>query len=709
MIQVRCPECGYLQSLSEERFVAIADDHLDCPHCNAKVPKTWNSVQEETAPEETLHKIHAFARRILNGGAVRREVVYALESLVRHHGGTEESTKALGVGYTELGEYKKAEEFLKTALEEIPNDVELLRALFRVRMEEGPVEDAVAVGRALLDAAGRQVEDDDVAGLAVVFERLGRTEDAEGLLARFPDLDSRNPLVKKARRGIGGRGAWGLPFRLSELIPWMGLLKRKSVESDSSPVKPRSEDATRRVLNSAPEEPASTGGGGAENEADYRQVQVERGFHPVLDYWIYAPESEMPEWDRIKSSMVGLHSESTDRERAFEELERFVERKELTMDYILRRDAEETFHYPEELLPRNSRNLQPEDREILTNAQMIIRLRLIPGESDSLDYLAFMLRFVEAVRLTTGGVVQDAISHTLWGIEEWKKHATGDPLEKMMEAHVHLDVLDEGGTVWIHSHGMQKFGLPEIEMDGVPTEMAFLGRAMLVTVGERLVNLRDEELDIDDAQALPETPFRFRMRFLPPDEENHFPTGSLKVFPYVSDYDPESPDTMRHVLKMLDQRSGGHLRFGRRSRSNQDSGSPKPDAQPTDHTFELRTALIEAHNTARESLGEFKRRFQQKPESDAAIYAVKIGFPVKAGEYEWMWVTLDAWRGTSLVGQLENSPVLRKDLQKGSRVEIQEGEIFDWVISREGAVVNGAFTESVQISDQNNNAQESVG
>jgi len=50
-------------------------------------------------------------------------------------------------------------------------------------------------------------------------------------------------------------------------------------------------------------------------------------------------------------------------------------------------------------------------------------------------------------------------------------------------------------------------------------------------------------------------------------------------------------------------------------------------------------------------------------------------------------------RENSLEGRLENVPVLRKDLQKGSTVRISEADIFDWVITRGGEVLKGAFTE----------------
>ena len=103
MLQVRCPECGYLQTLSEERFLSISDNFLNCPHCNAKVPKEWTPQQEESVPEEVRHKMLAFSKRILNGRDVRLEVVYALESLVRHYGPAEETHKALGIGYALVG------------------------------------------------------------------------------------------------------------------------------------------------------------------------------------------------------------------------------------------------------------------------------------------------------------------------------------------------------------------------------------------------------------------------------------------------------------------------------------------------------------------------------------------------------------------------------------------------------------------------------
>ena len=98
-------------------------------------------------------------------------------------------------------------------------------------------------------------------------------------------------------------------------------------------------------------------------------------------------------------------------------------------------------------------------------------------------------------------------------------------------------------------------------------------------------------------------------------------------------------------------------------------------------------------------LAGFKKSFNEADPPRGDIHAVKIGFPVHGDDYEWMWVSLEAWRGASLVGHLENNPLRRKDLRKGSTVHVSEREVFDWaIVSRAGTLLNGAYTEKAQPS-----------
>lgn len=200
-------------------------------------------------------------------------------------------------------------------------------------------------------------------------------------------------------------------------------------------------------------------------------------------------------------------------------------------------------------------------------------------------------------------------------------------------------------------------------------------------------------LNFEAPLNIPNTPFFFRVEVRPRDEENHFPVGSLKILPYMSDYDPQSPAAIKHVLTMLHLKVASHCKSGRKTESP--SATAPTEISTNTVAAELREKLLKAHKKARTDLPIFKKSFQQANGSHRHVYAVKVGFPAQGGAYEWMWVSLVAWRGQFLVGRLENTPVLRKDLQKGSRVQVSEGEVFDWVISESGEIVEGAYTEEI--------------
>jgi len=693
MIQVRCPECGYLQTLSEERFLSISDDFLNCPHCHSKVPKEWTPSESEAVPEEARHKMLAFSRRILNGGDIGRDVVYALDSLVHHYGAMEESNKALGIGYAALGETKKAEDFLGQARQELPTDQQVMRCMLAVLIDQDKFPEAVEVGQALMQAPAARLRDEDVARLALALVGIGAVEEAKGLLDSHPDLDPRNAFVKQARKalkrsaGLGLRAFFGENGTIHRFLGGAGKEGFKSLsdrakgfialsEHTGKVSRPESEPLRRQPERPAPESAVH----------HFKKIKA------LTEYWIYVPGPTIPRWEDIRDQLAQQHSRKEDKDRAFDFLESALQKELLTIDYVLKQDAKELFDYPEELIPLNSRDLDENDRKNLMEAGMIVRLRLALVDVPHTSYLPFMVMFVEAVRRLTGGLVQDAVSHRLWGTSQWQSHSQR-PLEDLVDSHVQFELLDEDGIIWLHSHGMQKFGLPDIEMEGVPAELAPSARAMMVLVGETLIGSSPKGLNLDAPLDIPNTPFLFRLEPRPRDEEHHFPLGSMKILPYMSDYDPQSPAAIKHVLTTLHSKVASHCHAGRKTEPPADATSPKTSTDAL--SAAIREKLLLAHKKARTDLPIFKKSFQQAGGSRRHVHAVKVGFSAQGSTYEWMWVSLVAWRGQFLVGHLENTPVLRKDLHKGSRVEISEGEVFDWVITERGEVVEGAYTEQI--------------
>ncbi len=376
MIQVRCPGCGYLQTLSEERFLAVTEDFLNCPHCRQKVPKIWTPGNSESMPDEVKHKMLAFSRRILNGGEITREIVHALESQVRHFGAIPESIKALGMGYSYLGDYGKAEEFLVKAGQEEPRDPEVLHCLLEMFVDQKNFFDAVQIGEELVFKSGFRASDEDVANLAQAYCNVDKAQEARDLLDNYPELDKSNAAIKMVYRRLTKINKKGLTDLLKQNSAISRILKRTGAEEKRSPAE---EHAVQEALPAAGHETGL-----------HEPEGITRLVNPAFEYWVYTLDSTIPKWDDIRTHLMRQHSDKAERERMFRFLESAIQVNQLAIDYMQRTQENDLFNYPEESIPHNSRNLCPDDRNKLLNAAMIVRVRYKPEGNLVLHNLFFV-------------------------------------------------------------------------------------------------------------------------------------------------------------------------------------------------------------------------------------------------------------------------------------------------------------------------------
>ena len=584
------------------------------------------------------------------------------------------------------GKSRKAEEFLAQCLQETPGDPEILHSYFGVLLAQKKFRDAVDVGVTLLQTVGSAVEDKDVAGLALALIEIGEKDEAQELFNSHPGLDPRNPVVKQVRRQLARRAGSGILalFRARSPVRW---LKGVSRGEGGSKLPAASKSA---VKDNAEKEAGVSRPPRAKQDSGTRGpiTPQSSGIQALVEYWIYSPGNEIPKWQDIRSALADRKGGQEETERALVFLDLFIQNNSLAVEYIRKSDAEEFFDYPEEIIPHNSREVNDSDRKILRDSAMIVRLKLSLANFSGTSHLSFMVRLVEAVRFLTGGVVQDAVSHTLWGTEAWMR-MVDNPATFPIESNVQFETVDEGrGRLWLHTHGMQKFGLPDMEMEEVPAQLAQSGRAMMVLAAQAMLSMPDRVKNLQPPLVIPGTPFLLGLQKSPSDEEGHFPAGSVKLIPYSAKHDPQDRETIGRVLEALVRYLPESLCSGPAKKESQPETAQGPDGSTG-----LKQNLLNAHKRARQELSIFKRSFQQAGRTDPRVHAVKIGFPAQGGQLEWMWVSLDAWQGEFLAGHVENTPVLRKDLEKGSVIKISEREIFDWVITQEGRVLQGGYTE----------------
>jgi len=686
MIQVRCPECGYLQTLSEERFLTISDDFLNCPHCHARLPKKWSPAHPENIPEEARHKIIAFSRRILNGGTMNRAVVTALEALVRRYGQMESSLKALGVGYGSLGEHKKAEEFFAMALQESPEDIEMQRWFAKVKLALEKYDEAYLESTKVMQIVGSDVADEDIATAALALIGLGRSEEGKSLLDSHPDLDDSLPLVKQAMRKLGRQprnssAGWRSAFSLfNDLISSSYKMRLQTLR-----------DRAISLMKSRKSDKAATGSSSArEFSLKTRPRMFDRSFPEksaprrlFLEYWIYSPNDAVPDWEAVRSDMDTACAGDPELTPRVAQINHLIQTNALSIEYVKKEEAEDLFSYPEDVLPRNSRGLSPRDVDRVVNARLIVRVRFVQKVDDAVAWLKFVVCLVDRFRSVTEGVVQDVISHTLWGEAEWKKNSRGMSARRL-DFHINCEGVEESNGLWIHTHGMQKFCLPELELEAVPPELAVEASRLVFMIAQSLLDLGAIQGSHAGPFHVRSAPYSFTITMRSPDDEAHFPGGSAIVSAFVTGSPTKGPEGLREVLTRIganiDAHAGGY-----------DAWSESQEAPA-----ELKERMLEAHRQARRKLPHFKKSFRNLGMKDNYVHAIKVKFDSETGDHEWMWVSLNAWKGRSVEGVLENEPVLIKQLQKGSRVNITDQDIFDWAIVTDGQLMEGGFTEALR-------------
>lgn len=693
MIQVRCPECGYLQTLSEERFSNISEDFLNCPHCHARIPKQWSPGNPDNVPDDVRHRIIAFSRRILNGGEVSKAVVSALEALVRRHGQIESSMKALGIGYGFLGENKKAEEYLLLALQETEESEELediLRWLLRAQLDLHKYEEAHKTGTRLKALDGVALKDDDVARLVLALKGLQRDDEARNLMDSYPNLDKTNTVVKKAlreiHRGTGSdQSGWSSALRIfNSLMASSGKHRLQNLR----------DKAVRLIKLGNSGEFSRTGEFNEKLPHPKKRLLTLNDLRSVphprtvsTEYWIYCPTEDVPDWQKIKENLERSCSKDLELKSCVAQLDHLIKQGALTIEYVTKSEAEDLFQYPEDVIPRNSRGLDEADMNTVKDARMIVRLRFLQRVDKTALWLHFVALIVDVFRSMTRGVVQDVVSHTLWGEREWKKNVIGTRGVRL-DFHVNCEAVEESRGLWIHTHGMQKFGLPELELEDVPEELAVQAPKLMIMIAGTLLQMSPIQGTFVGPLPVASTPFSFTLTLRNPDEEGHFPGGSCLVQAFLRGQDPNTVHSTQEVL----------ARIAVQDDTAQEAAGPMPSPDQ-EQKIVLRNKILLAHRKARTHLPHFKRSFRRVGPTDESVHAVKVRFDSEQGQHEWMWVSLDTWKGREIEGYLVNTPVMIKDLNRGSRINVSDNEIFDWVIMNNGHVVQGGFTETQGIAD----------
>lgn len=301
-----------------------------------------------------------------------------------------------------------------------------------------------------------------------------------------------------------------------------------------------------------------------------------------------------------------------------------------------------------------------------------------------------------ALAQASGGVIIDLTIPRWLPLDTHEASIPESGAISMWEHIVIPSSVDDHGLGWITTKGMAKFGLPELQVKGVPPNLA---QSLWPVVNGMAHLLLERVGQLEDAAG--KSP-----RELVLEPEVRFDYG---LFSLSQGLPPEPPPEGARGWTMIglayepgDDEHDSFITLGPPPGYSGKPGvwynSMLSDLLGADDTLrhvKHDTETMEAaHLQAMGELPWIRQRFQGGlPPGEQLL--VKYGFPVQGGGHEYMWLGVNTWQGDRLRCQLANQPQYRTDLRAGMEFDLTEGDLFDWVLLGADGSQYGGWTNRV--------------
>lgn len=169
-----------------------------------------------------------------------------------------------------------------------------------------------------------------------------------------------------------------------------------------------------------------------------------------------------------------------------------------------------------------TRRLAAEDTQTLRVGTLTCDVRLKTNEEQAPASLRWAMSIVRAFVSLTSGAVIDPAAQASWGAAQLVQMLAG-PLTAQLTVH---DEAWGSDRRWLHTHGLQKFGRPELDLAAIPLALRAEAEAFLLEVADNLASGQrlsaGQEIDMDDLGSVIAVT-------AVPDTEHVAPFGRLRL------------------------------------------------------------------------------------------------------------------------------------------------------------------------------------
>jgi len=317
------------------------------------------------------------------------------------------------------------------------------------------------------------------------------------------------------------------------------------------------------------------------------------------------------------------------------------------------------------------------------------------GTYDALRYPRFGLiaavAIARALAAHLGGVIFDPQCRKVLRIDTHNQELPKTAWIPVSTQIVIPHSVDSKGKGWMTTVGMEKYGLPNLELRQIPPNLGdaiapimsgIIQKLVMIAMAERRrpagnshdlivgpdleISTRDITLAFgktDDADEKEGTT-QIRIGYYP---DKRGQERLLGVMP--PDAFKDRPEEW--MYRMLDDLMGREDKVG--------------------HVAKDSEMMESAHLRSIAELPEVKRRFLAKLPVGSSLF-IKHGFKTSKGDNEYMWIAVQTWTGDKISGILANDPIDVPGLRAGSPVQMSQSDAFDWMIAHHDGRMEGGYT-----------------
>jgi len=231
--------------------------------------------------------------------------------------------------------------------------------------------------------------------------------------------------------------------------------------------------------------------------------------------------------------------------------------------------------------------------------------------------------------------------------------------------------------------GMQRFGLPDFAIDDSPCSNATNASQLLTVISQLLLegNQMKENNFTVDLEAIKSLSFK-------------------KVIPAII-YENATKKTTINFNRLITQEEGDPFNtiFQVRFKNDNYKNSQAYESEIYNTLFgsedeithvDHNDKILAASERAKKKLPRLQALFNKG--LDQATLLLKAPFTTDDGRNEWMWIEVTKWTGENIEGILQNDPYYIKNLKSGTKVVVQQVDIFDYILQKSDGTSEGNET-----------------